>query len=132
MTYGSLVNRSMERQRGNRPEVGMGATACHHSDRTAGTIEAVDWKHNKVIVTVRADNARRTDNNGQSESQEYEYERNPNGAVYRFQAKLSNDGTAIGKWREMEINPKTGRLNIKSGGAGLSIGVRDQYYDFSF
>lgn len=62
--------------------VGDGATMCYWSDRRAATVVAVSPSGRQV--TVQADRAVRTDKNGQSECQTYEYHRNPEGAVYTF------------------------------------------------
>lgn len=96
------------------PTVGMGATIQFWSDRQAATIIAVNGR----TVTVQADLATRTDDNGMSECQSYNYYPNPNGAIYKF--SLRKDG------RYHEVGVKM------YGGCRLHIGVRDNYYDFSF
>jgi len=113
-----LYSRSVNGQ--PEPEVGMGATFLHWTDRHAGTIIAWDGK----VVTVQRDHAKRIDSNGMSEMQEYEYSPNPKGAVYHFRREKR------GMWTEVRRNPSTGRW-VKVGGAGLAIGYRRAYYDFS-
>jgi hypothetical protein len=98
------------------PEVGMGATICYWSDRHAATIIRVE-KNGKVIV-VQEDIATRTDKNGMSESQEYKYEANPNGSIHAF--SIRKDGS----YRLVGSKGRTGNR--------LSIGFRNQFYDFSF
>ena len=103
---GSLMNHLLSR--GNvAPQVGMGVTLLFWTDREAGTIIKVNPK----TFTVQMDHAKRTDNNGMSESQEYEYTPNPNGRIYVF--RLTKKG-----WR--------------SKGTGCLIGQRRQYHDYSF
>ena len=91
-----------------KPEVGMGATVLMWSDRHAGTIVKVTPR----TITVQRDFARRTDSNGMSEVQRYEYSQNPQGLVEVF--RLTKRG-----WRNRCGN-------------GLQIGIRSQYHDYSF
>jgi len=113
---GSLVNGILTDKMQIIPEIGMGATICHWSDRIAGTIIEVKKDKNKLIkfITIQVDNAIRTDSNGMSESQVYEYTPDSDGMTYIF--KLRKDGT----WK---------RSNSAD---GLIIGTRIQYYDYSF
>lgn len=96
-----------------KPEVGMGVTYGCWTDRMAGTIVEVS-KSGKTI-TVQADTATRTDKNGMSECQEYEYTPNPNGEkmVFRITSKKGNKA-----WR--------------SGCYTAGLGGRRSYHDFSF
>lgn len=94
------------------PEVGMGATVNHWSDRTACTI--VEVSGNLKRITLRADKTTRTDNNGMSEMQTYSYAPNPEGGLYY--ATLRKDG----------------RYRLTGSKESVTIGVRNQYYDFSF
>lgn len=101
-------------------KVGDGATILGWTDRHAATITQIDYdrKANPKRVYVQEDIATRTDSNGMSESQEYTYAPNPNATHIAF-TKRKN-----GRWvREGEP--------MKSGQA-LSIGERDEYYDYSF
>lgn len=118
----SLTNHIYSRMTIGEPvtEVGIGATILHWSDRTPATVIAWDGK----ILTVQEDDATRTDANGMSECQDYEYTANPHGIKSYFRKDRS------GAWVEVRRNPNTGRW-IKCG-HWLRIGERDKYYDFSF
>lgn len=104
----------MDNSTTKEPEVGDGATILMWSDRHAATIvDIVPFKSgpNKGkprTVTVQEDRATRVDNNGMSDSQEWEFDRDPDGAVQTFTAR--RDGSF----------------------KGLLIGYRKHYYDFSF
>lgn len=104
---GSVVNHFMATAKQIEPAIGMGATICYWTDRRAATIVKVT----RCQIHVQEDIARRVDTNGMSECQEYEYEPDPNGAVTIFR--------------------KTKR-GWKGNGAGLLIGSRQHYYDYSF
>ena len=121
---GSLVNHLDSRAVIGAPEpvIGMGATLLGWTDRYPGTVIGWDGK----ILTVQKDNAVRTDSNGMSESQEYEYTPNPQGSVSRF--KLDKNGM----WREVTTSTKGRTVFCEGGGSGLMIGHREKYYDFSF
>lgn len=118
----SLINHLYSRTENPTPVVGMGATILQWSDRTAGTVIAIT----NGIVSVQEDNAVRTDGNGMSDSQSYEYTANPDGYVrnYRFNKRTGN-------WNEVVVNPVSGRW-VKQGDQGIIFGRRNQYYDFSF
>lgn len=95
-------------------KVGDGATVYYWSDRHAATIVGIKGRS----VFVQEDIAKRIDKGGMSEMQEYEYSPNPNAVVQEFTLRKN------GRW-------------IKKGepqnrGTALGIGVRRQYYDFSF
>lgn len=121
---GSLINHVMSISvRGEpAPYVGMGVTLLSWTDRNPGTIVDV-LKSGHIIV--QCDDYKRIDNNGLSESQQYEYSPNPD--AHRMIFKKDRKGI----WSEYYLNPVTGRLN-KAQGAGLRIGVREKYHDFSF
>lgn len=127
--YGSLTNRLHENATKGQPapKVGDGATTIHYSDRHACTVIAVEeLKDGGWRVKVQRDNAERTDKNGMSDSQDYAYTPNPEGATYTFQCRGKD-----GRWQECRFNDKTKRWN-KVDGCGLRIGERDEHYDFSF
>lgn len=63
-------------------------------------------------ITVQEDIATRTDSNGESESQRYEYSPNSNGRLYLFRRTRKG-------WRTKDKH-------------GLLIGHRNAYHDFSF
>jgi hypothetical protein len=117
--YGNIMNRIAESCKQTTPEVGMGATITMHSDRHAATIVAIEVfksgpkKGSISKIQVQQDKATRTDKNGMSESQDYAYTPNPDAAIQTFSQRKD------GSWRD-------------SGGSGLVIGDRDEYYDFSF
>lgn len=113
--YGSFQNRLMENSKMPIPEVGMGATECQWSDREPfEIIEVKDDRH----ITVRAMNAKRIDNNGMSDCQDYEYTSNENGRIAHLFL------TKQGRWRERE-----GR---SLGCNGWFIGFAEKYFDYSF
>lgn len=86
----------------------MPCTMVYYSDRHPATVVRVV---SKVTIDIQEDDAKRTDNNGMSESQTYEYKQNPNGVIHR--ARLTKRG-----WRAK--------------GTGVILGHREMYYDFSF
>lgn len=123
----SLVNHLQARAVNGQPEptVGMGATILHWTDRSPGTIVKVFHIGGSWALQVQADHYTRADSNGLSECQTYEYSPNPEGALYTF--RQAKDG----RWEEVSCNPETKRWK-KTGGAGLRIGERNRYHDFSF
>lgn len=107
---GSLTNYLMSgptKAKADR-EVGMGVTMLSWTDRHAGTIVKITPKQ----IHVQRDEATRIDKNGMSESQEYSY--------------LPISGAPI------EIFRLTKRGWRSASYSGLAIGVRDEYYDYSF
>ena len=124
---GSMMNHLYSRMVKGQPEpkVGDGATLLSWTDRDPATVVAVEvTKKGEWVVTVQEDNAKRTDNRGFSESQDYEYTPNPNGHKSMF--RLEESG-----WREVRRNAK-GRLVLTKSGAGIRVGEREKYHDFSF
>ena len=121
----SLVNHVLSRAVIGQPEpkIGMGATLLCWTDREPATIIGV-FKHVKM-VKVQTDNYRRTDSNGLSESQTYEYTPNHSGSVHTFRQNKN------GGWDEVYLHPETNRYR-KTGGHGLRIGERSAYRDPSF
>ena len=126
---GSFTNHLDSRSVRGEPEpyVGMGATTLHWSDRHACTIHKVEVIRGVTYVTVTHDNTTRIDKNGMSESQEYEYTPNPEGQAYVFKKHPKT-----GFWKLCVFNAETKRYNQLTHGCGLKIGVRDEYYDYSF
>jgi hypothetical protein len=123
---GSLTNWLLSGVKGQpEPVVGMGATLLAYTDRYAGTITRVFEERGVLMVDVQEDDAKRTDNNGMSEMQEYAYSPNPNGRVKTF--KLYKGG-----WQAVYKSQVTGRWKMDPGGNGLRIGERRKYNDFSF
>ena len=143
----SLVNNLMARGVVGQPTpfLGMGATLLCWTDRNPATITEIYIKLRKVEIKVtpemkvdvdytladvvriglQRDHYKRTDNNGMSECQEYEYSPNPTSTVKYFRI---NKG---GLWEGTYQNPETGRW-IKDDTYGLKIGVREKYEDPSF
>lgn len=95
-----------------KPKLGMGAVILHYTDRSAGTVERIS--KTGTTVWIREDLAVRTDKNGQSESQSYKFEPNPQGKLYRVSKRKD------GQWRLANDDRK------------VVIGVRDAYHDYSF
>lgn len=118
---GSLVNHIYSRTAHPAPQTGMAATLLMWSDREPATVIYVSDK----LVQVQCDSAVRTDLNGMSDSQTYEYFRNPRGAVYEFSKNRA------GAWEYSVLNPVTGRRN-KASGTRVIFGRRDKHIDFSF
>ena len=120
---GSLVNHLYSRMTIGAPEptVGMGVTMLSWTDRHAGTIVEVNTK--KRYIAVTEDSTKRIDNNGISESQDYEYTAVMDG--YRNYYRKDRKG----QWRRCYYNDN-GRLVFGTG--GLIIGRRESYHDFSF
>jgi len=94
------------------PEAGMGATNVCYSDREAYTIVEV-LTPRKIIV--QRDKATRTDSNGMSEMQKYNFESDPNAP------KVVVTKRKDGRW-----------LRQKTDHDVFVIGSRQEYYDFSF
>jgi hypothetical protein len=109
--YGNLMNRISEAGTQRTPQVGDGATINHYTDRSAGTIIEIC---SPKKIKVQDDKATRIDSNGMSESQDYSYERDPEGHIRTFTQRKN------GMWVESK------------GSNGLTIGIRRQYHDFSF
>lgn len=122
----SLTNHVLSRAVVGQPEpkVGMGATLLAWTDRYPATIIEVRTTKNCVYVTVQEDDATRTDKNGLSESQTYEFTPKPNGRKFTFRSGKN------GMWQEMRKNDRGCRLICE--GYGLRIGEREKYHDFSF
>jgi hypothetical protein len=94
------------------PEVGMGATIQIGSDSIPATIIQVTRNNRRVVV--QEDLATRTDNNGMSDSQQYTYQADPQGAIYI--ATLRKDG----------------KYRLEGGKTPVTLGFRRKYYDYSF
>lgn len=117
LQYGSLINCIADNAPVRRiPDVGDGATIVMWSDRLPATITEVrKTKSGKLRITVQEDKATRIDNNGISESQSWQFERDTNGRVFQYSER--KDGVL----RE-----------VQNGGTTLWVGSRQKYYDFSF
>ena len=113
---GSLINHVMSLTAAPLPKVGDGATILGWTDRYPATVISVSEKE----IRVQEDFAYRTDKNGMSECQEYEYIPNPDGAI--TVVKRVGRGKAKGEWR----------VNGLTGSNSVVFGYREKYYDFSF
>lgn len=111
------------------PAVGDGATIFHWTDRSPATVIAVDTSApgGQAVVTVQEDIAVRTDKNGMSEMQDYEFSADPDGAVHTYRNQFDGKG-----WRRVRRNPETGRLRLVSTTSDIRFGARAKYHDFSF
>lgn len=97
----------------NEFRVGDGATMCMWSDRRAGTIIEARGR----IVVWQEDKATRTDNNGMSENQHYEYERDSQGMTRTFTLRKN------GRWVQKDQDMRSGTRLVHG---------RHQFYDYSF
>lgn len=133
---GSVTNHILSRATVGQPDpaVGMGATILCWTDRHAATITRVyevrcrvgKEVHSLLHVEVKQDIATRTDKNGFSENQDWDYQPNPKAATEYFRLQE-------GRWRQLEQSEKKGRaLKLIKGGHGLRIGEREEYYDPCF
>jgi hypothetical protein len=119
--YGSMMNSLMSGSRTPEPEVGMGATILMWSDRKPATItEVLRYKTGPNKGQIKGVKARpcraiRTDSNGMSDAQSYEYEEMPD-------------------WPESEWTLRQDGSFRKKGDkyTTLAIGFRSAYYDYSF
>lgn len=119
---GSLINHLLSKQSDVSVEVGMGATLLSWSDRSPATVIKNDGKR----ITVQADKYTRTDTNGLSDTQEYDYTCDPTGYTQTF--SMDKDG----KYIDVYFNKDTNRWNKSSSGNGIRFGARERYFDFSF
>jgi hypothetical protein len=112
---GSLVNNIMSKPKPVTPEIGMGATRLGWSDRNAFTV--IDILSPKEI-RVQRDRAKRVDNNGMSDCQTWEFQRDPEGSIYHLTLRSN------GSWTQKGCGRKASD--------GWVIGLREEYFDFSF
>lgn len=114
--YGSLQNMVMANANAKIPEVGMGATEVLYTDRHAGTIVEVSASGTRLVW--QRDIATRTDERGMTDAQSYTYEPDPTARREIFTLRKN------GRWVSQGSSMKGGRR--------LVIGVRNEYYDYSF
>jgi len=107
--------------------IGMGATLHDWSDRYPATLINVFKKGSNTYIEVQMDSYTRVDDNGMSENQVYEFERNTEGSILTF--KAFDKG-----WVQCYFNEVTKRFKASQKGCGyrLTLGRRERYYDFSF
>lgn len=110
MKFGSMTNLIMNSIKPEHPQVGMGCTVLSWTDRHPATIIKVSPSGKTFQFTY--DLYRRTDTNGWSEVQEYEYISNPDASPHT--ARLT----------------KSGRYKCK--GQTVLVGTRERYYDPHF
>ena len=69
-----------------------------------------------------------------SDSQGYEYTRNPNGKKITLQGReyMHPNGVPVKVYSEVRWNEKTNRWNKCSYGSSIGFGHRSEYYDFTF
>lgn len=114
---GSLLNRLFEGMEGRpAPIVGMGATVMYHTDRAAVTVVFVNEAGTRIETT--RDTCKRTDNNGMSECQAYEY--------------TSNMGAGRSSWTLRKDGSWVRAGDPIRGGQRVCLGSRDEYHDYSF
>jgi hypothetical protein len=96
---------------GPQPMPGMPCTIIHYSDRSPATVIRVS--SSGKTCWIRPCKAVRTDNNGMSEMQQYDYHEVPEAKLIRvFKRKC-------GQW-------------FTTGGEKVGLGRREKYHDFSF
>lgn len=95
-----------------QPRVGMGVTECWYGDRKAGSIIEVYPSGRRA--KFQYDKAIRTDGNGISRSQEYQYEPDASGIIRTI--FLASDG----KWR------------VFGGGQTVLLDQRNAFHDYEF
>lgn len=102
-------------------EVGTGATQICYSDRHAFTVVEV---LSPTRLRVRQDKAVRTDDNGMSSSQSYDYVPNPQGTEAVISLRKSKH-IPEGVWVEVGFSEK-------EAGCRFHVGSRREYHDYSF
>ncbi len=100
------------------PYVGMPCTIQYYSDAHPATVIYVSAGTSKIVV--REDHAKRTDNNGMSDCQQYEFSPNPEGQEHTFFKSKTPPVTAD----EALIYGQRGKSCI--------LGIRRAYYDYSY
>ena len=98
-----------------KPEIGMGVTYHGYSDSKPYTVIAVHPQGRRC--TIQEDIAVRTDNNGMSDCQTYDYTPNPEGQVIEISVRKD------GRWRQV------GRAAVSG---TFVVGKRRKYHDYSF
>jgi hypothetical protein len=115
---------------GLTPEAGMGVTVCHYSDRNAGTIVAVRTRKDGTVreIDIRKDKVTRVDGRGMTDAQEYIYEPGAEDAPVTTWRRDSK-----GVFRQLYTD-WDGKVRMASArdGAKLALGMRDEFYDYSF
>ena len=108
------MNIILKNAKSDTPSVGMGCTEVLHSDRHACTvIEVLSPKR----VRVQRDTAVRTDSNGMSDCQSWEFTPNPKGRTQVVSLRKNGRWCPVG-----ETSDSTPYI----------MGYRSEYYDYSF
>lgn len=107
------------------PSIGDGATIYAWSDRSAATVVSVDVQRD--IVGIQRDHAKRTDDRGMSDMQDYHYTPNPDSYVEHYRRDKKTRG-----WRSVEKSAETGRWRWSNQAGGIRFGHRDAHYDYTF
>lgn len=113
---GSVINAIMRQGKHPIPKIGMGATVLGYTDRHAATITKIDNGGKRVFIS--RDLARRTDKNGMSESQTYEYTTCKNCPSFAY--TLRKNGRFVREGSSMH------------NGETILVGHRESYHDYSF
>lgn len=120
---GNLINHIESLAVGQpEPEVDMGATILHWTDRTPGTIIEVFKVGAMTYITVQDDDYKVVKGSMQDGTAEYEFSQNPNAAQGSFRREES------GQWTPVRKDMATGLWN-KVDGSGVRIGAREMYRD---
>ena len=137
-TYGNLINRIASKhclfEIDHKIKVGDGGTEYMWSDREPYSVCSVNynWKNKGYeIIGVQRDHAKRTDNNGMSESQSYEFTPNIEAPVsYLRSYTYEKDDKTFKYYCPVTWNNKSNRWN--KGGRDVTLGTRNKYWDPSF
>ena len=123
---GSLINHMMANTSVKDITLGeTGATLLSWSDRHPATVVDLFTKGKFEYLVVQEDIAKRVDTNGISESQTYEYSKNPDGCLRTF--RITDQG-----FEAVYMDTETNRWKKYRGSIGLMVGKREEYYDYSF
>lgn len=128
---GSVMNHIHSRATRGQPEpvVGLPVTFLYWTDRAPGTIREVFTKGAYQYIACSADQYQRTDKNGFSEAQTYEYDTTDRGDRSYFRRKIADGPDA--RFNQCRKNAETGRFN-KSQSGGIALGFREKYWDPCF
>lgn len=124
--YGSIQNRLEEdRMFCDTIEVGTLATRYYYSDREPyEVIEVINQNH----VVLRELDSKRTDDNGPSECQDYEYSSNPNNYTMEIKRRKNGGWNLICRYKD-----EYGKIHANAvEKVHISFGKAERYYDFSF
>ena len=102
-------------------EVGDGVTLIYYSDEVPATVIEIDSKGK--WIKVQNDKAKRIDNNGMSDCQDYKIERDENGRIQTFYKTRK---------KEYTLFTNTGKFTYDNYGIYLLLKVRRKYYYYSF